>query len=81
MVVGDGEEYEGMYNCEADVELIDPGTHWFPISDTNRRSSQPKLLAVKTYGICQGTVDSNKEHRLTCSVVVATIVREGERLQ
>ena len=81
MVVGDGEEYEGVYDCEADVGLIDPNRLWFLISDTDRRSLQPKLLAIKKSAACQGTVGSGKGHRLTCSVVVATIVREWERLQ
>jgi len=70
-----------MYNCEADVGLMDPCPLWFMISDTDRRSLQPKLLTIKTYRVCQGAVGSGKECRLTCSVVVATIVREGERLQ
>jgi len=78
VVVGDGEEYEGVYDCEADVGLIDPCPHLFQRSDTDRPSSQPELLAIKA---CQGVVGSGKELRLTCSVVVATIVREGERLR
>jgi len=78
VVVGDGEEYEGVYNCEADVGLIDPCPHRFQRSDTDRQSSQPELLAIKA---CQDVVGPGKGPRLTCSVVVATIVREGERLQ
>ena len=78
MVVCDGEEYEGVHDCEADVGLIDPCPHRFQRSDTDRRSSQPELSTIKT---CQEVVGSGKKYGLTCSVVVATIVREGERLQ